>query len=260
MGGLEELFRIPFLTGLAFAVLLPLLGCYLRLRDEWLAALAYAHVAAAGALLAMALGWPLALGGFLAALTAAAGKQTLARKRDRGSVYALYLAGGWATNILLTANLPMAERVGHALFDGQLYFADGGHMAMAMVALGVGLIVLRALSRQLLLAQVYPLFFKARGLSSGPVHLGFDLLAAAVLAVATLALGVMGAFALVFIPAWAVYPRSRDWRHALWGALSLGLAGYGSAFALALALDQPFGPILCLCLIFLGLGWRVWRR
>ena len=48
-----EIFLIPFLTGLGFAILLPVLGCYLRLRDEWLAALAYAHVAAAGALLAL---------------------------------------------------------------------------------------------------------------------------------------------------------------------------------------------------------------
>ncbi|KAB2921217.1 MAG: ABC transporter, partial [Dechloromonas sp.] len=48
----SELFLVPFLTGLLLAVVLPLLGCYLRLRDEWLAALAYAHVTAAGALAA----------------------------------------------------------------------------------------------------------------------------------------------------------------------------------------------------------------
>ena len=47
----SDLFLMPFLTGLGLALLLPVLGCFLRLRDEWLAALAYAHVAAAGALL-----------------------------------------------------------------------------------------------------------------------------------------------------------------------------------------------------------------
>ena len=35
-----EIFLIPFLTGLGFAILLPVLGCYMPLRDEWLAALA----------------------------------------------------------------------------------------------------------------------------------------------------------------------------------------------------------------------------
>ena len=44
----SDLFLLPFLTGLCLALILPALGCFLRLRDEWLAALAYAHVAAAG--------------------------------------------------------------------------------------------------------------------------------------------------------------------------------------------------------------------
>ena len=62
----DPLFAEPFATGLTFAILLPLLGCYLRLRDEWLAALAFAQTAAAGSLLAMLFGLPLALGGLAA--------------------------------------------------------------------------------------------------------------------------------------------------------------------------------------------------
>ena len=38
----DDIFLIPFLTGLCLALALPILGCFLRLRDEWLAALAYA--------------------------------------------------------------------------------------------------------------------------------------------------------------------------------------------------------------------------
>ena len=40
----DDIFLIPFLTGLCLALALPILGCFLRLRDEWLAALAYARV------------------------------------------------------------------------------------------------------------------------------------------------------------------------------------------------------------------------
>ena len=36
----SDLFLLPFLTGLGLALVLPVLGCFLRLRDEWLAALA----------------------------------------------------------------------------------------------------------------------------------------------------------------------------------------------------------------------------
>ena len=44
----DPLFVTPFVTGLAYSVLLPIFGAYLRLRDEWLAALAFAQTAAAG--------------------------------------------------------------------------------------------------------------------------------------------------------------------------------------------------------------------
>lgn len=79
----DPIFLQPFLTGLAFAVLLPLLGAYLRLRDEWLAALAFAQTAAAGSLLALLVGLPLMLGGLLAAM-AAAGLKSLFEGADRG--------------------------------------------------------------------------------------------------------------------------------------------------------------------------------
>ena len=49
----DPLFRVPFFTGLLLAGLLPLIGMYLRLRGEWLAALAFAQMASAGALVAM---------------------------------------------------------------------------------------------------------------------------------------------------------------------------------------------------------------
>jgi zinc transport system permease protein len=63
----------------------------------------------------------------------------------------------------------------------------------------------------------------------------------------------MGAFALVFIPPWLAFRRVRDWRRGLLVALAIGVAGYTGAFALALALDQPFGPVLALVLVIAGL-------
>ena len=116
----SEIFLIPFLTGLGFAILLPLLGSYLRLRDEWLAALAYSHVAAAGALLALIAGFTPVLGGLALAGLAGAARRLFARRLSGGAGDALLLLGGWAGAVLITANEPMAERLGHALFDGQL--------------------------------------------------------------------------------------------------------------------------------------------
>lgn len=249
----SELFLMPFLTGLVCAIVLPLLGCYLRLRDEWLAALAYSHIAAAGALLALLVGVPPVLGGLSMAALAGAGRRLFARRLSGGAGDALLLLGGWSGAVLLAANAPMAERLGHALFDGQLYFASSQELWPLAIGGAVALLALRALSSRLLLARVYPDLFRLRGLPAWPIQVGFDLLAALGLALATMSLGVMGAFALVFIPPWLAFRRAANWRSGLRWALAIGVLAYVSAFALALGLDQPFGPVLALLLVFAGL-------
>ena len=249
----SDLFLLPFLTGLGLALVLPVLGCFLRLRDEWLAALAYAHVAAAGALLALVSSLAPALGGMAAAALAGVGKRLLARRLAGGAAFALLLLGGWAVAVLLAANQPLAERLGHSLFDGQLYFSGTAQLALVAPWVFFAGLALAILSRHLLLARVYPDYFSARRLRAWPVVFGLDLVAALTLALATMAMGVMGAFALVFVPAWIAFRRARSWRGGLVLAALIGLCGYIAAFLLALGLDQPFGPVLALLLIAVGL-------
>jgi zinc transport system permease protein len=249
----SDLFLMPFLTGLCLALVLPVLGCFLRLRDEWLAALAYAHVAAAGALLALIGGLVPAIGGMAAAALAGAGKRLFARRLAGGAAFALLLLAGWAMAVLLAANQPLAEQLGHSLFDGQLYFSGAAQLALVLPWATFAAVVLRLLARQLLLARVYPDYFKARQLRNWPVVLGFDLVAALTLALATMSMGIMGGFALVFVPAWIAFQRASTWRNGVLLAVAIGVVGYVVAFALALGLDQPFGPILALLLIAVGL-------
>ena len=154
---------------------------------------------------------------------------------------------------LLAANQPLAERLGHSLFDGQLYFSGTAQLALvAPWALFAGATLL-VLSRHLLLSRVYPDYFRARQLRIWPVVLGFDLVAALTLALATMTMGVMGGFALIFVPAWIAFRRAGSWRGGLIMATLIGLGGYIAAFLLALGLDQPFGPVLALLLIIVGL-------
>lgn len=248
-----DLFLVPFLTGLGFAILLPILGCYLRLRDEWLAALAYSQVAAVGALFALLAGVAPVVGGLVAAGLAGAGRRLYARRLSGGAGDALLLLGGWSGAVLIAANEPTAERLGHALFDGQLYFAGVEQLALVCTGGLLALLVLRILSPRLLLARVYPDLFRLRGLPVWPTQVGFDLMAALCLALATMSLGVMGAFALVFIPPWLAFRRAGNWRHGLAWALGIGIAAYVVAFGVALGLDQPFGPILAILLVLVGL-------
>lgn len=243
----DPLFRIPFLTGIAFALSLSILGTYLRLREEWLAALAFAQLAAAGSLSAAIVGLPFQLGAVGAAGAGALGKSLLARTGNNG--YAAMMIFGWAGAVLLLANVPVAEHLAHALFDGQLYFTDASHLLAAAGFSTGGGVVLALLSRPLLLERMLPGFFAASGRSARRYHVAFDLLAATGLALATASVGVMAAFALVFVPSMIAYRLATNWTISLALAAGVGVGSYLLAFALALALDQPFGPVLVLILV-----------
>jgi zinc transport system permease protein len=80
-------------------------------------------------------------------------------------------------------------------------------------------------------------------------HLGFDLLVALAMATATATLGLVAAFALILVPSWAAFRLARSWRGCLLIALLFGVAAYAVAFALALLLDQPFGPVAVMTLL-----------
>lgn len=249
----DPLFRLPFVTGLTYALLLPLLGMYLRLRGEWLAALALAQAASAGALLATIGGAPAAAGGGFAAL-AAAGIKALAR-RAAENAYMLMLLTGWAVSVLCVTNAPIAENMGHALFDGQLYFTDAEHLWLALGALLLVGAALYKLSGPLLLAHFFPELLRARQQNEVRQRLAFDCLAALTLALATTSIGVMAAFALIALPTFVAFRRAQSWRRGLLWAIGCGVICFVAAFILALALDQPFGPLCALILAAAAVLW-----
>jgi zinc transport system permease protein len=260
---LDPLFRFPLLTGLIFASVLPAIGMYLRLREEWLAALAFAQLAAAGSLAGAIVKLPPQLGALVCSGTAALGKAWLERTGNDG--YALIMLFGWAAALLMLANVPIAEHLGHALLDGQLYFTGGREFAVALAFAALTVACLRWCSRPLLLERMLPDFFRARGQSPRRFHLAFDLLVAGGLALATSSMGVMAAFGLVFVPAMVAYQVGPNWKASLAVAAATGIATYLVAFAAALLADQPFGPVLASVLVLLALAsysvqWTLRRR
>lgn len=247
----DPLFRLPFLTGLLYACLLPALGMYLRLRDEWLAALGLTQIAAAGGVLSLFLGLPVLMAALATAAVAAGIKGLM--QRPGNDTYAVMILSGWSATLLLAANSPHGEELSHALVDGQLYFTGMEHLLSAGM---LGLIIVMLfpwLSPRLLTARFFPDHFSANQISGWRYHITFDLLAALGLALATQAIGVMAAFALVFIPPWLAFAWASGWRRSLLLALVLGAISYLAAFALAILFDQPFGPLLVAMLLLLSL-------
>jgi zinc transport system permease protein len=244
---LDPLFRVPFLTGLLLAGALPVLGALLLLRDEWLAALGLAHLAAAAALLGFAFGLPLVLGGSAGALVGATGKSLFRARGNR--VYGFMILGGWSSLLLVAANTALGDGLSHALIDGQLYFAGLAELAAAAALAATAAVSLPWLMPRLLRAHFFPRHESANRLPAWRWHLGFDLLAALGMAVGTATLGLMGAFALVLVPAWIAFRAAPSWGSALAIAAASGTLGYLVAFVLALGLDQPFGPVLVAVLL-----------
>lgn len=252
-------FLAPFLLGLCHAALLGLLGCYLRLRGEWLAALAFAQMSAAGALLALAFLMPPLAGGAAGAAIALALKQSLSEGARGTSLQALLMLLGGSVALLVSANTPASEPLAHALFDGQLLFAARRDCFVMLAALPLCLLALRMLSRRLLLWQSFADFARARGMAQRSNALAFDALCALALTLAVSQLGVSSAFALTFAPPYLAFKFAPHWRAALALSATLALLSHCAAFALALMLDQPYGAVLTLllcALALLGSGFR----
>ena len=254
----DPLFRVPFLTGLLLAAVLPLLGTLLMLREEWLAALGLAHLAAASALLGLAAGVPAVIGAAAGALGGGLAK-TLLRARGNAA-YGFMVLIGWATMLLVAANTAIGDSLGHAMIDGQLYFAAMVDLGAAMILAILSIASLPWLSGKLLRARFFPRFEQANALPAWRWHLSIDLLAAAGMAAGTATLGLMGAFALVFVPAWLAFRSARSWRWTLVTSAVIGIGGYLIAFLLALSLDQPFGPVVVSVLVVVSAAATIMHR
>lgn len=246
----DPMFRVPFFTGLILAPLTAVLGALLRLRAEWLAALAYAQLAAAGGILAAIFHLPLLVGAVVTAVLIAGYKGLLTRIGNDN--YALLILLGWTLTMLAASFSAHGDMVGRALLDGQLYFVAWNHLVAAIVLLLVALPLLNWLVPVILRTLFYPDYYIANGTQSRWHGLCFDLLVVAGIAITATALGVMSTFALVFIPSWIAWRLAAGWRQVLIISAVIALAAYVTAYVLAIVFDQAFGPVLTGVLVMLA--------
>ncbi|RPJ85665.1 MAG: ABC transporter, partial [Acidobacteria bacterium] len=164
----------------------------------------------------------------------------------------LMLLGGWTIALLLASNTAHGEDLSRALVQGQLYFTGAGHLE-GLIALAVAQFgLLPYLAPRLLLGRFFPDHFVANGRPNPRHEIVFDVLVAVTLALAATAVGVMAAFALVFVPPWVAFRFSRGWFRTIGLGISLGVTAYVLAFLAAFRWDQPFGPVLVAALLVLG--------
>lgn len=246
----DRMFLLPFVNGLLLAILLPLLGAWIRLREEWLAALGLAQVAAAGVVVGALFMEPGGLVALAAAALAAAAKAFLGRSGN--DAYAVMILLGWSVALIGAAFTAHGDELGRALVQGQLYFTGASHLQGILALTLVSAALLPWLSPRLLLGRFFPDHFRANGKANPHHDVVFDVLVAITLALSATAIGVMAAFALVFVPPWVAFRFAHGWSRTLAWSVGLGVLAYLVAFVAAIRLDQPFGPVLVVALLLLA--------
>lgn len=247
----DSLFLVPFVNGLLLAVLLAMLGTYSRMRNEWLASLGVAQAAAAGVVLGASIGGASTIGALSAAIAAAVAK-TLLGRRSGNDAYAVMLLVGWSAALLLAANTARGEDLSRTLLQGQLYFSGLSQMLGTAVLVPAAVGLMWWLSPRLLLNRLLPDRLTGHSTPAVTHELAFDVLLGITLALAAIAVGVMAAFALVFLPAWIAFRFAGSWRGALTWSVGLGVVAYVASFAIAILADQPYGPVLVATLLVIG--------
>jgi zinc transport system permease protein len=248
----DPLFLAPFVNGLLLAVVLAVLGPYSRMRGEWLASLGVTQAAGAGLLFGAFL--DSATVGALAAAAVAAVAKVLLGRRSGNDAYAVMLLVGWSAALLIAANSARGEDLSHALLEGQLYFTGTSQLGSIAALLVIVVVAVPVLSRRLLLGCLLPDRVVGDRRPVARYDLAFDVLVAISLALAATVVGVMAAFALVFIPAWVAFRFAGSWRSTLTWSLTLAIAAYTASFALAIVFNQPYGPVLVAALVVVGCG------
>ncbi len=246
----DPMFRVPFFTGLALAVVLSLIGALLRLRAEWLAALGLSQVAAAGAMLAVWLSGPALLGASLAAVGAMALRSML--QRVGNSHHALMILIGWSATLIIGAHMDHGQVVSETFLRGQLYFTRHEHLIGAVGLLVVALGLYPWLTPRLLVTRFFPDYHAANGIPVWPHRLSYALLVIGATVLGTISVGAFPAFALLFVPPWIGFVLVDGWTRSVLAAVGIGVTAYVASFVLAMVLDQPFGPVLTALLVGLA--------
>ena len=243
----DPIFQLPFMVGLFISIALPLLGVILRLRDEWLTALGFAYLSGISALLGMAVNIPVIVS---APVGAVAGALIKGFGKFKGNtIYAAMILIGWSGTMLIAANTALGHVMGHAMIEGQLYFAGTLQFVVTTVLLILIILSLPWLMPRLVRARFFPSHEKANNLPAWRWHLSFDLLVALGMAIGTGTIGLMAAFALIFIPPWTAFRIAKNWKNCLRISLIFGVVSYLLAFSIALMMDQPLGPVMVMVLI-----------
>lgn len=266
-----ELYRDPVLAGVFAGVTLGVLGVFIVLRRAVFVTAAVSQVAGLGVACAFLLSIhtglevsPVVLA-FLFAVGAAllVARRPPARLPKELVVGSVYLAGSALAIIVGDKISQEAHDIASILFGSAVLVRP----LDLWLLIGVGstaVVAVTLAARGLVFAGFDPDAARVQGLPVRFLEAGLWLFVAAVVAVATRALGALPVFAFAVLPAFGALAVSRRLEQALWLAALAGALAGGVGYFAAFLFELPVGAaqaVLAGLLALLGLGARrIWKR
>jgi zinc/manganese transport system permease protein len=235
----HEFMRNAFLAGTFVALACGLVGYFVVLRAQVFAGDALSHVAFTGALAAVAAGFDVRLGLFVATVGVAAGIGALGRRARPddvviGSVFAWILGLGALFLSIFVAGSSAADSTAavRVLFGSILGLSAGEARLAAAIAIAACLALL-ALARPLLLSSLDPEVARGLGVPVRALGIAFLVVLGVVCAEATQAVGALLLLGLLAAPGGAARLLSdRPWQGlALSAAIAVGSTWAGLALS-----------------------------
>ena len=258
-------FQFDFMQNALIAAMLiapaaAMLSCFLVLKGWALMGDAASHATVPGVVVAWLLGWPYAVGGFLAAMacTVAVGFVSENSRVKTDTVMGVVFAGMFAAGIVLHTATGSGLHLDHILFGNMLGIEPAELWTAGAISVAVaGLLLIKW--RDWLLAAFDPVQARASGLRTGVLHYGMLAMLSAMIVAMLSAIGLILAVGLLIAPGATAFLLTRRMGEMMAAAWVICLAAMAGGVALSFRLDSAPAPtiVLILTAMFLAaLGWR----
>ncbi len=247
-------FQFPFMVNaltisVIVAVPMALLSCFLVLKGWSLMGDAISHAVFPGVVIAYIVGFPYAIGAFIAGMVCAVAtgflKDNSRIKQD--TVMGIVFSGMFGLGLVLYVKVQSEVHLDHILF-GDMLGVSWRDIAEAAAIAALTALVIGLKWKDFLLHAFDPAQARAVGLRVGWLHYGLLALISLTIVAALQAVGLILAIAMLIAPGAIAFLLTRRFRTMLLASLGIAIAGSFLGVYLSFFLDSAPAPTIVLVL------------
>ena len=237
------------------AVPMALLSCFLVLKGWSLMGDAISHAVFPGVVIAYIVGFPYAIGAFVAAMFCAVAtgflKENSRIKQD--TVMGIVFSGMFGVGLVLYVKIQSEVHLDHILF-GDMLGVSWADIAQAAIVAGATALIIGLKWKDFLLHAFDPAQARAVGLRVNLLHYGLLALISLTIVAALQAVGIILSIAMLIAPGAIAFLLTRRFSHMLIVAVVVAVAGSLAGVYLSFFIDSAPAPtiVLLLSIVFVA--------